>query len=39
MAGSRPILRKMSRLHISQRGLVKLVLGVFVILVGLFALL
>jgi cytochrome c-type biogenesis protein len=39
VAGSRSVLQKMSRLHISHRGLVKLVLGIFVILVGLFALL
>jgi len=35
----RPVLLKISRLHVTHRGLVKLVLGIFVILVGLFALL
>jgi len=39
LASSRPVLLKVSRLHITHRGMVKLVLGVFVIFVGLFALL
>ncbi len=39
LSSSRPVLLKISRLHITHRGLVKLVLGVFVIFVGLFALL
>jgi len=39
LSSSRPVLLKISRLHVTHRGLVKLVLGVFVIFVGLFALL
>jgi len=39
ISSSRPVLRGISRLHITHRGLVKFVLGAFVILVGLFALL
>ncbi len=39
LSSSRPVLLKISRLHVTHRGLVKLVLGVFVIVVGLFALL
>lgn len=39
LSSSRPVLLKISRLHVTHRGLVKLVLGIFVILVGLFALL
>jgi len=39
LSSSRPVLLKISRLHVTHRGLVKLILGVFVILVGMFALL
>ncbi|MBF6595843.1 MAG: cytochrome C biogenesis protein [Thermaceae bacterium] len=39
VGSSRAVLQKVSRLHITQRGLVKLGLGVFVVAVGLFALL
>jgi len=39
LSSSRPVLLKMSRLHVTHRGLVKMILGIFVILVGLFALL
>lgn len=39
VSGSRTVLRGLSRLHITQRSRVKLGLGVFVVLVGLFALL
>ena len=39
LSSSRPVLLRISRLHVSHRGLVKLVLGIFVILVGFFALL
>ncbi len=38
VSGSRTVLRELSRLHITQRGKVKLGLGLFVVLVGLFAL-
>ncbi|WP_456414027.1 cytochrome C biogenesis protein [Oceanithermus profundus] len=37
-SGSRTVLRELSRLHVTQRGKVKLGLGLFVVLVGLFAL-
>jgi len=39
LSSSRPVLLKISRLHVTHRGLVKLVLGIFVMLVGFFALL
>lgn len=39
IAGSRDVLTRLSRLHITHRGYVKTVLGVVVVLVGLFALL
>jgi len=39
MASSRPLLQKLSRLHIDQRRRVKIALGTFVIAVGVFALL
>ncbi len=39
LSSSRPVLLKVSRLHITHRGLVKFILGMFVILVGFFALL
>ncbi len=39
MASSRPLLQKLSRLHIQERSKVKLALGTFVTAVGLFALL
>ncbi len=39
LSSSRPVVLKISRLHVTHRGLVKLVLGIFVIFVGLFALL
>ncbi|MCL5964882.1 MAG: hypothetical protein M1369_03745 [Deinococcus sp.] len=38
VAGSRPVLQQISRLHIAQRGRVKLGLGLFVLVVGLLAL-
>jgi len=39
LSSSRAVILKISRLHVTHRGLVKLVLGLFVILVGMFALL
>ena len=39
VSSSQPVLQKVSRLHITHRGLVKLALGVLAIATGLFALL